>query len=42
MRLFASLSNKLANLSVQRKLILLTLISAIGVKAIAVTEARFK
>ncbi|WP_330946197.1 cache domain-containing protein, partial [Thermomonas sp. LB-4] len=42
MRLFASLSNKLANFSVQRKLILLTLISAIGVIAIAVTAARFQ
>ena len=42
MHLFASLSQKLANLPVQRKLILLTLISAIGVIAIAVTAARFQ
>ncbi|WP_028840052.1 methyl-accepting chemotaxis protein [Thermomonas fusca] len=42
MSLIASLSNKLANLSVQRKLILLTLISAIGVIAVAVTAARFQ
>ena len=42
MRLFASLSNKLANLSVQRKLILLTLIAAIGIIPVAVIAARFQ
>ncbi len=42
MNLFQSLSNKLANLSVQRKLILLTLIAAIGIITVAVVAARFQ
>ncbi len=42
MSLLKSLSSKLADLSVQRKLILLTLISAIGVIAVSVIAARFQ
>jgi len=42
MSILTSLSRALANLSVQRKLILLTLISAIGVISVAVIAARFQ
>jgi methyl-accepting chemotaxis protein len=42
MSILASLSRTLGNLSVQRKLILLTLISAIGVISVAVIAARFQ
>ena len=42
MNMFKSLSNAIANLSVQRKLIVLTLLSAIGVIAISVIAARIQ
>ncbi len=42
MNILQSLSRALANLSVQRKLIVLTLLSAIGVIAVAVIAARFQ
>ncbi|WP_447936802.1 methyl-accepting chemotaxis protein [Thermomonas fusca] len=42
MSILTSLSKKLANLSVQRKLILLTLIAAVGIIAVSVIAARFQ